>query len=182
MHESFFSFTSAKPPSVCCSKFPPYLFLQKYHLSLCCYLLCSYYKQSFALLCVLYSIVILFFNLIHNTLFCHLLQYKSMIFFITVLHPFQPDETPTNLMEMRFHIPASELAGEDPVEAFQQRVMEKASILTATGETLAIFKEVHCLTPRWVKASTDCTALNDSNLNSRVLWSIENGINTLTRP
>lgn len=60
----------------------------------------------------------------------------------------QPDDVPTNLMEMRFHIPASELAGEDPVEAFQQRVMEKASVLTATGETLCIFQEVHCLTPR----------------------------------
>ncbi|KAF2345719.1 FACT complex subunit POB3-like N-terminal PH domain [Trinorchestia longiramus] len=60
----------------------------------------------------------------------------------------QPDEAPTNLMEMRFHIPASELAGEDPVEAFQQKVVDKASILTATGETLVTFSELHCLTPR----------------------------------
>ncbi|XP_018014547.1 FACT complex subunit Ssrp1 [Hyalella azteca] len=60
----------------------------------------------------------------------------------------QPDEAPTNLMEMRFHIPTSELAGEDPVEAFQQKVSEKASILTATGESLVTFQELHCLTPR----------------------------------
>jgi len=60
----------------------------------------------------------------------------------------QPDECPTNLMEMRFHIPPTELAGSDPVEEFQQKVMEKASLLTATGVTLAIFQEVNCLTPR----------------------------------
>lgn len=52
-------------------------------------------------------------------------------------------------MEMRFYIPPSELAGEDPVESFQQRVMGKASVITATGDALAIFKQVQCLTPRY---------------------------------
>ena len=55
-------------------------------------------------------------------------------------------------MEMRFHIPTSELAGDDPVESFQQRVMSKASVITATGDALAIFREVQCLTPRYVTA------------------------------
>lgn len=60
----------------------------------------------------------------------------------------QHDDASVNLIEMRFHIPASELAGEDPVESFQQRVMAKASVITATGDALAIFREVQCLTPR----------------------------------
>lgn len=60
----------------------------------------------------------------------------------------QHDDAAINLMEMRFHLPTSELAGDDPVENFQQRVMSKASIITATGDALAIFREVQCLTPR----------------------------------
>ncbi|XP_063599816.1 FACT complex subunit Ssrp1-like isoform X1 [Penaeus indicus] len=60
----------------------------------------------------------------------------------------QHDDAAINLMEMRFHIPSSELAGDDPVENFQQRVMAKASVITATGDALAIFREVQCLTPR----------------------------------
>ncbi|KAG7163414.1 FACT complex subunit Ssrp1-like [Homarus americanus] len=60
----------------------------------------------------------------------------------------QHDDAAINLMEMRFHIPTSELAGDDPVESFQQRVMAKASVITATGDALAIFREVQCLTPR----------------------------------
>ena len=60
----------------------------------------------------------------------------------------QHDDAAVSLMEMRFHIPSSEIAGDDPVENFQQKVMEKASIITATGDALAIFGQVHCLTPR----------------------------------
>lgn len=75
-----------------------------------------------------------------------------LIFFATVIPPFfQHDDAAINLMEMRFHIPASELAGDDPVENFQQRVMAKASVITATGDALAIFREVQCLTPRYVQ-------------------------------
>jgi structure-specific recognition protein 1 len=55
-------------------------------------------------------------------------------------------------MEMRFHIPSSELAGgDDPVESFREQVMGKASIISATGDAIAIFREVQCLTPRQVK-------------------------------
>jgi len=59
----------------------------------------------------------------------------------------QNDEAPVSLMEMRFHIQGSD-GGDDPVEAFQKQVMPKASVISATGESIAIFKEVQCLTPR----------------------------------
>ncbi|MCL4128187.1 UNVERIFIED_CONTAM: hypothetical protein GTU68_024625, partial [Idotea baltica] len=60
----------------------------------------------------------------------------------------QLDDAAVSLMEMRFYIPPSELAGEDPVETFQQRVMGRASVITATGDALCIFSQVQCLTPR----------------------------------
>lgn len=52
---------------------------------------------------------------------------------------------------MRFFIPSSEQAGDDAVEAFQQQVMQKASVISATGDAIAIFREVQCLTPRYAK-------------------------------
>ncbi|CAG0899999.1 unnamed protein product [Darwinula stevensoni] len=61
----------------------------------------------------------------------------------------QNDEAPVSLMEMRFHIPSSELAGDtDPVDAFKDQVMKQASVITATGDAIATFKEVQCLLPR----------------------------------
>lgn len=51
---------------------------------------------------------------------------------------------------MRFFIPSNELAGDiDPVEAFQQQVMDKASVINVSGDAIAIFREIHCLTPRY---------------------------------
>lgn len=42
---------------------------------------------------------------------------------VVLLWLFQNDDAPVSLMEMRFHIPSSELAGDvDPVEAFHQQV------------------------------------------------------------
>lgn len=58
------------------------------------------------------------------------------------------DDAPVSLMEMRFHIPTSESAETDPVEAFQEQVMKQASVISATGDAIAIFREIHCLTPR----------------------------------
>lgn len=58
------------------------------------------------------------------------------------------DDAPVNLMEMRFHIPTSESAETDPVEAFQEQVMKQASVISASGDAIAIFREIHCLTPR----------------------------------
>lgn len=50
---------------------------------------------------------------------------------------------------MRFHIPSSELAGDmDPVEAFHKQVMKKASVISVSGDAIAIFREIQCLTPR----------------------------------
>ncbi|XP_065155336.1 FACT complex subunit Ssrp1 [Atheta coriaria] len=61
----------------------------------------------------------------------------------------QNDDAPVSLMEMRFFIPSSELAGDvDPVEAFQQQVMQKASVISVSGDAIAIFREIQCLTPR----------------------------------
>ncbi|XP_011648047.1 FACT complex subunit Ssrp1 [Pogonomyrmex barbatus] len=60
----------------------------------------------------------------------------------------QNDDAPVSLMEMRFHIPVSDSADQDPVEAFHQQVMEKASVISVSGDAIAIFKEIHCLTPR----------------------------------
>ncbi|GJQ80341.1 Ssrp [Trypoxylus dichotomus] len=61
----------------------------------------------------------------------------------------QNDDAPVSLMEMRFFIPSNELAGDlDPVEAFQKQVMNKATVISVSGIAIAIFREIHCLTPR----------------------------------
>jgi len=53
------------------------------------------------------------------------------------------------LSEIRFHIPSNELAGDlDPVEAFKEAVMKKASVMTTSGDAIAILREVSCLSPR----------------------------------
>lgn len=53
-------------------------------------------------------------------------------------------------MEMRFHIPTSEMAGDlDPVDSFHQQVMTKASVISVSGDAIAIFRELQCLTPRY---------------------------------
>jgi len=60
------------------------------------------------------------------------------------------DEAPVNLSELRFHIPAVEIVGdEDPIEAFKDQIMSKANIVTATGgKDMASFREIHSLSPR----------------------------------
>lgn len=66
-----------------------------------------------------------------------------------VKYVFQNDDAPVNLVEMRFHIPSSEVTGgDDPVEAFHQQVMKKASVINVSGDAIAIFREIQCLTPR----------------------------------
>ncbi|XP_020295334.1 FACT complex subunit Ssrp1 [Pseudomyrmex gracilis] len=60
----------------------------------------------------------------------------------------QNDDAPVSLMEMRFHIPVSDSADQDPVEAFHQQVMDKASVISVSGDAIAIFREIYCLTPR----------------------------------
>lgn len=49
---------------------------------------------------------------------------------------------------MRFHIPSSENVDVDPVDAFHGNVMKNASVISVTGDAIAIFREIQCLTPR----------------------------------
>lgn len=60
----------------------------------------------------------------------------------------QNDDAPVSLMEMRFHIPTNDSSDQDPVEQFHQRVMENASVISVSGDAIAIFREIQCLTPR----------------------------------
>lgn len=60
----------------------------------------------------------------------------------------QDDDTPVSLVEMRFHIPVTESSENDPVDAFYQNVMKQASVISVSGDAIAIFREIHCLTPR----------------------------------
>ena len=49
----------------------------------------------------------------------------------------------------RFHIPASKPAGIDnPAEVVKSQIVKKANIMMDTGNTIAIFREIHCLSPR----------------------------------
>lgn len=63
----------------------------------------------------------------------------------------QDDDAPVSLVEMRFHIPVTESSENDPVEAFQENVMKQASVISVSGDAIAIFREIHCLTPRYKK-------------------------------
>ncbi len=58
------------------------------------------------------------------------------------------DEASVMLTEMRFHIPPSESAGDDPVENFKENVLKSASVVVSSGDAIAIFREIHCLSPR----------------------------------
>ncbi|XP_012277915.1 FACT complex subunit Ssrp1 [Orussus abietinus] len=60
----------------------------------------------------------------------------------------QNDDAPVSLMEMRFHIPVSDSVDQDPVEGFYQQVLQKASVISVSGDAIAIFREIQCLTPR----------------------------------
>lgn len=60
----------------------------------------------------------------------------------------QNDDAPVNLIEMRFHIPITETTEDDPVDSFFKNVMDKASVISVSGDAIAIFREIHCLTPR----------------------------------
>lgn len=61
----------------------------------------------------------------------------------------QNDDAPVSLMEMRYHIPTTESNENDPVDAFYQNVINKASVLSLSGDAIAIFREIQCLTPRY---------------------------------
>jgi len=58
------------------------------------------------------------------------------------------EDAPVNLSEMRFFIPGTELAGDDPVEAFKEKVMQRASVVTTAGDAITILRGISCLSPR----------------------------------
>ncbi|XP_064613506.1 FACT complex subunit SSRP1-like isoform X2 [Liolophura sinensis] len=61
----------------------------------------------------------------------------------------QNDDAAVSLMEMRFFIPTdSTQPDKDTVQEFYNNVIAKADIIQATGESIAAFSEVQCLTPR----------------------------------
>lgn len=60
----------------------------------------------------------------------------------------QNDDASVSLMELRFHIPTDPNSSIDPVQAFVDNVLAKASIIQATGDAIVTFKELQCLTPR----------------------------------
>lgn len=62
----------------------------------------------------------------------------------------QNDDAAVSLMELRFHIPTDSGGDQGAVQAFHDNVMSKASIIQATGDAIATFKEVQCLTPRYL--------------------------------
>ncbi|XP_018496026.1 FACT complex subunit Ssrp1, partial [Galendromus occidentalis] len=62
---------------------------------------------------------------------------------------FQPnDDAPSCMMEMRFYVPTDPNPDVDAVEAFKANVMSGAGITQATGDAIANFNGVQCLTPR----------------------------------
>ncbi len=75
------------------------------------------------------------------------------------------DESPLSLVEMRFHIPHSnifpaideaeenldqESYGPDPVKELHEKILAKADVIQAIGDAIVTFKEIICLTPRYV--------------------------------
>uniref|UniRef100_L7M9Q0 FACT complex subunit SSRP1 n=1 Tax=Rhipicephalus pulchellus TaxID=72859 RepID=L7M9Q0_RHIPC len=60
----------------------------------------------------------------------------------------QNDDAAVSLMELRFHIPTDPNSETDPIQAFRNNVLSKASIIQATGDAMVTFKELQCLTPR----------------------------------
>lgn len=69
------------------------------------------------------------------------------------------DDSPLSLVEMRFHVPHSniptldeavepESAGPDPVKELHDKILAKADVIQAIGDAIVTFAEIHCLTPR----------------------------------
>lgn len=60
----------------------------------------------------------------------------------------QNDAAAVSLMELRFHLPTQSDGTDDKVQAFTENVFSKANIIQATGDAIATFSELQCLTPR----------------------------------
>lgn len=83
-----------------------------------------------------------------SSIICGIVFRFSLQLLKVTLEFHQNDETPVSLVEMRFHIPITESAEVDPVDAFHQNVIKQASVLSVSGDAIAIFRELQCLTPR----------------------------------
>lgn len=74
------------------------------------------------------------------------------------------DDSPLSLVEMRFHVPHSNVfpalegnpdqesaaldLGPDPVKELHDKILAKADVIQAIGDAIVTFSEIHCLTPR----------------------------------
>lgn len=73
------------------------------------------------------------------------------------------DDSPLSLVEMRFHVPHSNIptqdeagenmdqepAGPDPVKELHDKILARADVIQAIGDAIVSFSEIHCLTPRF---------------------------------
>ncbi|XP_038074706.1 FACT complex subunit SSRP1-like [Patiria miniata] len=64
-----------------------------------------------------------------------------------ILEFHQNDDTEVSLMEMRFYVPPTE-SDTKAAEAFHEKILAKADIIQATGESIASLEQIPCLTPR----------------------------------
>ncbi|XP_062542113.1 FACT complex subunit Ssrp1-like [Armigeres subalbatus] len=105
----------------------------------------------------------------------HVSQCNSGKYEVTVEF-YQNDDAPVSLMEMRFHIPMTESAETDPVEVSPDQVMKQASVISATCDAIAIFREIHCLTPRGrhdikvFQFPVSCTVKPQTNRHNRLMF------------
>ena len=73
------------------------------------------------------------------------------------------DDSQLSLVEMRFHVPHSnvpvdeggetvdpESMGPDPVKELHDKILAKADVIQATGDAIVTFAEIQCLTPRLI--------------------------------
>lgn len=58
----------------------------------------------------------------------------------------QHDDATVGMTDMRLYMPPS--SGEDAVKAFVEKVLSRASVIKVTGQSIATFAELQCLTPR----------------------------------
>lgn len=56
------------------------------------------------------------------------------------------DDATVGMTDMRLYMPSG--GGEDAVKAFVERVLSRASVIKVTGQSIATFAELQCLTPR----------------------------------
>lgn len=56
------------------------------------------------------------------------------------------DDATVGMTDMRLYMPAG--SGEDAIKSFVEKVLSRASVIKVTGQSIATFTELQCLTPR----------------------------------